>query len=113
MQNNLIAISMLKLSYPQPEADIMARMPMLVAISAVSIGIGMILAAIPINRRRSRNEKRAKELKNVTDKYDYQPVAMAEQADQNGTAPRSRSESAAEEEKDLVARVEEDEEEAG
>ncbi len=67
----------------------MARMPIIVAISAVSIGIGMILASIPINRRRTRNEKRAKKLRTVTDKYDYQPVQLAEETPEigNGKVP--------------------------
>ncbi|XP_033626561.1 ileal sodium/bile acid cotransporter-like [Asterias rubens] len=84
VQNNLIAISLIKLSFDQPEADIMARMPIIVAISAVSIGIGMILASIPINRRRTRNEKREKELRSVSDKYDYKPVELAEETPENG-----------------------------
>ena len=48
---------MLKLSFPQPEADLMARTPIFVAITAVSIGIGMILVGIPINRK--ANKKKA------------------------------------------------------
>ena len=73
---------MIKLSYDQPEADIMARMPIIVAISSVSIGVGMIIASIPINRRRTRNETRAKEMKNVSDKSDYQPVELVEKTEE-------------------------------
>ena len=60
VQNNLVAISMLKLSFPQPEADLMARTPIFVAITAVSIGIGMIVVGIPINRHAAK-KKAAKE----------------------------------------------------
>ncbi|XP_038046391.1 ileal sodium/bile acid cotransporter-like isoform X2 [Patiria miniata] len=104
VQNNLIAISMLKLSFDQPEADIMARMPMIVAISAVSIGIGMILASIPINRRRSREEKRAKELRNVTDKYDYQPVALTERrlSDEQGNGDQPAGNGVVEQRKESI-----------
>nr|XP_054758308.1 sodium/bile acid cotransporter 5-like [Lytechinus pictus] len=79
VQNNLIAISMIKLSYPQPEADLMARMPIFVAISSITIGLIMICAAVPINRRRRAERKQKaeevqKELDDRYDKYEYEPT---------------------------------------
>ncbi|XP_030855670.1 sodium/bile acid cotransporter 5 [Strongylocentrotus purpuratus] len=71
VQNNLIAISMIKLSYPQPEADLMARMPIFVAISSITIGLIMICLSIPINRkRRAERKQKAEEIKELDDRYD-------------------------------------------
>lgn len=70
VQNNLIAISMIKLAYPQPEADMMARLPIVVSITALSVGVGMILASFPIHRlRRDRKEKR-ETVKDLDDRYE-------------------------------------------
>ena len=69
VQNNLIAISMIKLSYPQPEADLMARMPIFVAISSITIGLIMICLSIPINRkRRAERKQKAEEIKELDDR---------------------------------------------
>ncbi|KAJ8045007.1 Sodium/bile acid cotransporter 5 [Holothuria leucospilota] len=81
VQNNLIAISMIKLAYPQPESDMMARMPIIVSITALSVGVGMVIASVPVHRfRKDRKEKRDK-IKDLDDQYDrvtYRPVSTKE-----------------------------------
>lgn len=105
VQNNLIAISMLKLSFPQPEADLMARTPIFVAITAVSIGIGMIIVAIPINRKAAREEaEKKKELGSVDEKADgelpesptqgndYKPIPYEKAVKMNGNVDKNSKE---------------------
>ncbi|XP_071479142.1 sodium/bile acid cotransporter 5-like [Diadema antillarum] len=95
VQNNLIAVSMIKLSYPQPEADLMARMPIFVAISSITIGLIMICAAVPTNRRRrAERKKKAEEIRELDDRYDryeFEPSVRngSAKAKTNGHFPAS------------------------
>ncbi|PIK62292.1 putative sodium/bile acid cotransporter 5 [Apostichopus japonicus] len=57
-------------SLSAPEADMMARLPIVVSITALSVGVGMILASFPIHRlRRDRKEKR-ETVKDLDDRYE-------------------------------------------
>ncbi|XP_033102976.1 ileal sodium/bile acid cotransporter-like [Anneissia japonica] len=101
VQNNLIAIAMIKLSYEQPEADLMARMPIFVLIFSVSIGIGMIIASIPINRKRRAKKKQLKEMKDIEDKYDkYDEYSAVSTRETNGKTPRRTPEGSNDEDDD-------------
>ena len=77
----------------------MARTPIFVAITAVSIGIGMIAVGIPINRRAAKKKaaKNPEEPKSVDDKadnvpppespdygYDYKPMSYEKAITMNG-----------------------------
>lgn len=50
VQNSLLAITVAKLSYPIPEADLIARMPLLVAMLQIFEGTVMILTYVIVRR---------------------------------------------------------------
>ncbi|XP_071958119.1 ileal sodium/bile acid cotransporter-like isoform X1 [Antedon mediterranea] len=78
VQNSLLAIAMVGISYPKPESDLIGRVPLLIALLTLMEGCAVTSAKVIIQKYFWKSQDEPEDVKEVIEKEDKHPEMMKE-----------------------------------